>query len=371
MEKNPSPAETISEVSKPSYEQGPDMPSTKRRPNDVFERFKDFFKDRPTDKKVCIVLQHTPDPDAIGSALGLEWILEAEYGLQCDIFYSGQISHPQNQTEVNVLDVRLKHKDDFEAENYSTFVTVDSVPQNTGFDEIEEWHCVFDHHQFDMDLPVTDIRTCGSCSAIIWDYICHFDLDFETERGILVATALLFGVVNDTHNLLDENVSKLDLDAHSHLIAYIDRKKFHSIVHHPLPPYLFELRALAASNMVNEASILISYLGILSSKRRDALPIIADEFLRMEGVETVVVFCLIDGFIHASVRSRNSSVNVHNFCQKVFGPESSGGKSGSGGAKVPLGFLYSPEDDGEDQQKLSEFAKATITKRIIRHLSGA
>lgn len=333
--------------------------------------FQEFFQDRPHDRKICIVMQHTPDPDAIGSAMALEWLLEEKFDLQSDIFYSGQISHPQNQTEINVLDVRLRHKDEFDIKKYSTFITVDTVPANTGFDEVPTWHCVFDHHQCEIDLPLTDLRACGSCSSILWEYLEHFDMDFHSEKGITVATALLFGVVNDTNNLLTENVCELDMNAHAHLMPLIDRKKFNNIINHPLPPYLFELRALAAKNMVIDASILISYLGILSSKRRDALPIVADEFLRMEGVETVVVYGLIDGYIHASVRSRNSSVHVHNFCQKVFGPDNAGGKQGSGGAKVSVGFLYSYDDDIEDQQKLSDFAKATIMKRIIRYLSGA
>lgn len=337
-----------------------------------YEQFETFFSGRPKDQKICVVMQHTPDPDAVGSALGLEYLLEELYGLQTDIYYAGKISHPQNQTEVNVLDVRLKHKDDFIAEGYSTFLTVDTVPQNTGFNDlIPEWHGVIDHHQFDVDLDFVDIRACGSASAILWDYLIHYELDMKSEKGSLVATALLFGVVNDTHHLLTENVSSLDLKAHAALINHIDRKKYQEILRYPLPPYLFRLRVLAAENMVNEASILISYLGILTEKRRDALPIIADEFLRMEGVETVVVFAMIEGTIDASVRSHNSSVNVHQFCQKVFGADNGGGKQGAGGAKVDLGFLHSPDDDTELKEKLSEFAKDTITKRIIRHLSGA
>lgn len=337
-----------------------------------YNRFDAFFSTRPEDQRICIVTHPTPDPDAIGSALGLAFLLETKYGYQCDLFYDGQVSHPQNQTEINVLDIRLRPVEDFEACKYSTYVTVDTTPANTGRmgNLIEEWHAVFDHHQAEAELPVTDIRTTGSCSSIIWDYVHHFGADLSSEKGVLAATALLFGVVNDTGNLLSENTSDIDIEAHSELIRYIDRKKFHAIVNHPLPPYLFDLRALAADNMVSEASILISYLGILSDKRRDALPIIADEFLRMEGVETVVVFCMIEDSIHASVRSRNSSVNVHQFCQKVFGPFG-GGKMGMGAAKVPIGFLYSPEDDAELRQQLSEFAKDTITRRIIRHLSGA
>lgn len=336
-----------------------------------YEAFDRFFSALSVDRKVCIVLQHTPDPDAIGSALGLEWLLEAQYGLQCEVYYSGQISHPQNQTEINVLDVRFKHKDDFDPSQYETFVTVDSVPQNTGFDEIEEWHAVFDHHQFDLDLPLTDIRSVGACSSIIWDYIEHFGLDYETERGVLVATALLFGILNDTHNLLTENVSELDIRAHSELIRFRDRKKFDEIVNYPKPPYLFKLRSIAQENMVSEASCLISYLGILSVKRRDALPIIADDYLSMEGTETVVVFAVIDGFVHASVRSRNSSVNVHNFCQKIFGPAYSGGKQGAGGARVPIGLMHSPSDADELKEKISDLLRELITQRILRFVSGA
>lgn len=338
-----------------------------------YERFDDFFSDRPEDLRICIVTHPTPDPDAIGSALGLSFLLEERYGYQCDIYYDGQVSHPQNQTEINVLDIRLRSVEDFEEEKYSTFVAVDTTPINTGRMQglIETWHATFDHHKTEAEQPVTDIRSTGSCSAIIWDYLNHFGVDFASEKGIIAATALLFGVINDTDNLLKDNITELDLKAHAELVRHIDRKKFHAIVNHPLPPYLFDLRALAADNMVNEASILISYLGILSDKRRDALPIIADEFLRMEGVETVVVFAMIDHSIHASVRSRNSSVNVHQFCQKVFGPEYAGGKYGMGAAKVPIGFLFSPEDDQELREQLSEFAKDTITRRIIRHLSGA
>lgn len=337
-----------------------------------YEEFDEFFSSRSTEKKVCIVMQHTPDPDAIGSAIGLEWLLETRYGLQSDIFYSGEVSHPQNHTEINVLDIRLKTKGEFEREEYETFVAVDAVPQNTGWfkDAIEEWHAVFDHHQFEMDLPFTDIRSNGACASIIWDYLQHFSADFTTERGMIVATALLFGIVNDTHQLLTENVCNIDREAHSHLLQHIDRKRYQAIVQYPLPPYLFRLRALASENLVNEASILISYLGILTKKRRDALPIIADEFLRMEGVETVVIFCMIEGEIQASVRSQNSSVNVHKFCRRVFG-DGGGGKQGAGGAKVPIGFLYSPDDDEELQEQLSEFVKDTISKRIIKQLSGA
>lgn len=330
------------------------------------------LKDHP-EARVCIVTQHTPDPDALGSALGLQWLLEATLGVVSDLFYAGEVSHPQNRTEVNVLDMRLSHISTYEPERYGYHVVVDSPPQNTGEFEkvISTWDAIIDHHHFDLDLPHEDIRAVGACSSIVWDYLRYKDFSFESERGQQVATALLFGIVNDTHGLLSDNTSGLDLAAHAALICHIDKKKYQEIVHYPLPPYLFELRSRAAENMTVNASALISYLGRLTDKRRDAIPMMADEFLRMEGIETVVVFAMIGPDIQASVRSSNSSVNVHTFCQKVFGPKHSGGKQGSGGACVPIGFLHSAEDSEEHRQTLSDVIRDLMTQRIVRYLSGA
>jgi nanoRNase/pAp phosphatase (c-di-AMP/oligoRNAs hydrolase) len=323
--------------------------------------------------RVCIVMQHTPDPDALGCALGIQFLLERMCGVPSDLCYAGEVSHPQNRTEVNVLDMRLSHVTAYAPELYSYHLVVDATPQNTGEFEklVEKWDAVIDHHQFDLDLPHTDIRSVGACSSIVWDYLRACDIGFDSERAQVVATALFFGIVNDTHGLLSDNTCKLDLAAHAALIPYIDKKRYQEIVLYPLPPYLFELRSRAAENMVVEASALISYLGRLTEKRRDALPMMADEFLRMEGVETVVVFAMIGPDIQASVRSSNSSVNVHTFCQKVFGERHAGGKQGSGGARVPIGFLHSSEDSEEHRQELSKFARELLTMRIVRYLSGA
>lgn len=338
-----------------------------------YEEFSDFFEGLSGPQKVCIVGHPTPDPDSIGSALGLSFLLESLYGIESDLFYCGAISHPQNLTTLNILDIRMKTPDDFDPEKYSIYITVDTTPQNTGEmgSLVDDWDMVFDHHQTEAVAELVDIRKTGSCSSIIWDYLRYFNVDFNSEKGVIAATALLFGLENDTGGLLKDSTSDLDIEAHSGLIRYIDRKKFHNIVNYPLPPYLFELKALAANNMVNKDSILISYLGIMSEKRRDTLPTIADEFLRMEGVETVVVFCTIDNHIHASIRSQNSSVNVPQFCERVFGSEYAGGKMGAGAARVPIGFLHSSEDDSELRRELSELAQDIITKRIVKHLSGA
>ena len=336
-----------------------------------YEDFDQFFKGQKAKSKAAIVMQPVPDPDALGSALGVQWLLEVRYGILADIFSVDDVSHPQNQTAVNVLDIRVKDQYHLDPEQYDVFIVVDTVPQNTGFgDKIEHFHVIIDHHKFEISSDFVDIRSVGACSTMVWQYLDHFEFDFTSERGQQIATALLFGIRNDTGGLLSENTSTVDMEAHSKLMSFVDRKKLHEITHYSIPSYIYELRSKAADGKVVKDSVLISGLGMLSSKKRDALPIIADEFLRMEGIETVVVFAVIGDFVEASVRSHNSSVNVHDFCQQVFGADYAGGKSGAGGASVPMGFLYNQTDAEGLRNEICEVAQRVITARILEYLLG-
>lgn len=331
-----------------------------------------FLKGQKPDSKALILMQPTPDPDAMGAGIGMQWLLEVRYNMSSDLYSISDLSHPQNKTARNVLDIRHFVRDEnFDASLYDTVIVVDTVPQNTGFaDVLDTFHIVIDHHQFDIETEVVDIRPVGSCSSIVWDYLKYFEMDFDGERGAQVATSLLFGIRNDTGGLLSENTGKLDIEAHADLMAWIDRKKLQEIIHYSFPTYLYELRSLAIENKEVKDSVLVSGLGILTSKKRDVLPIIADEFIRMEGIETVVVFALVEDSIEASVRSRNSSLNVHDFCRRIFGEDYAGGKQGVGGARVPMGFLYSSSDKEELRNDICQAAQKILTQRILSHLVG-
>jgi nanoRNase/pAp phosphatase (c-di-AMP/oligoRNAs hydrolase) len=322
-------------------------------------------------EEVCIFTQPSPDPDAIGSAMGLKWLFEAEHGIMCDIFHSGKLSHPQNRTMANVLDVDLKHRKDFDPDAYSLFCVVDTVPQNTGFQDIvDHFHVVIDHHQFDIKSDLVDIRSVGACSSMVYDYLHRHDgLDFDTERGGKVATGIVFGLRNDTDILLSDNVSELDYKTHRELTPLIDQSLMKEIVNYSQPSHMLDLKKKAIENRVTKDSVMISGLGIISGKKRDALPIIADEFLHTEGVQTVIVFSIVDDSVEASVRSNNSSVSAHDLCQSIFGEDYSGGKNQAGGAEVPIGFLYSSEDDKELRDEIWDTARKILTKRILGFVS--
>ena len=67
------------------------------------EKFKLLIENN---SRVAIFTHPFPDPDAIGSMMGMKWMF-SKFGLPADLFYIGAISHPQNRSMVNLLDPEL------------------------------------------------------------------------------------------------------------------------------------------------------------------------------------------------------------------------------------------------------------------------
>ncbi len=91
----------------------------------------------------------------------------------------------------------------------------------------------------------------------------------------------------------------------------------------------------------------------------------------MEGIETVVVYAIIDDRIVASVRTKNDGIEMNSFCHQIFGEEYSGGKRGCGGASVPLGFLTLDDTSNEKtRDSVWEAVRAVVSHRVFRTASS-
>jgi len=64
------------------------------------------FLDSHRGERHIIVLQDFPDPDAISSAYAHR-LIAAAFGIECDIVYSGRISHPENIALVKLLGIEM------------------------------------------------------------------------------------------------------------------------------------------------------------------------------------------------------------------------------------------------------------------------
>ena len=329
--------------------------------------------------RVAIFTHSNPDPDAIGSAVGIQWLLKKKFGISSDIFYVGEISHPQNKTLINVLSIILKKSEEYKTETHKKVILVDCGPSYVGMDlKID---VIIDHHRIKInndDYEYVNIQQLGSCCSLVYNLIESiengmFENEADEESARFVATTMLIGIKTDTNDLLSENTADMDHLAYQKLAKCADMSKISAILNYPLPKYLFDIesQALDEENSKQINAALVSYIGIISAIKRDCLPILSDKFIRMEGITTAVVFSIIGDNIEVSVRSKDVTLDVDAFCKKVFGREFAGGKYGSGGAKIPLGFFsISQQQKEEIKEKIAETIKSIIMAKIEKEITG-
>lgn len=345
-------------------------------------RFREIIEGLTPLTKVAILTQDNPDPDAMGSALGVAYLcrrLNSEIG-SADIFYGGTISHPQNKTMVNILGLPMRKMKQFREEDYQLVIVVDVA--STGKKNLQSTDVkpdiIIDHHRDDPEgeYLLKDIRPIGSAASIVTSYIREYGLDLEsgedngTDSVSNVATGLLVGIKTDTNELTSPNVTPLDFQCYEYLLKLTDRKKLFQIINYAIPSYLYQLKARAYQDLEIKQSAAVAGVGIIKPSQRDAIPIIADELLRMEGTETVVAYAIVEDRIVASLRTTNDGIEMNSFCHQIFGEEFSGGKLGCGGAAVPLGFM-APGDHSETAKvSVWEAVKAIINHRVFRVAFG-
>lgn len=346
------------------------------------QRFQEIFSPAQfeNDSRKFAIFIGNPDPDAIGSGMGMRLLLRNLTGIDSDIIYSGEISHPQNKTLVNVLNITLLDQKDVLSdeqsltERYNRFIFLDQTPREKWCSDLEI-DVVFDHHKVNYDkAKLVDIQQCGACCSIVWFYLsqCGCEWDDDDDVAMDVVAAMLFGIKTDTNDLISENVTTLDFEAYQHLAKYAKRERLASIINYQYPAYYFEVRSRLTENDNNKIqdSFFIGGVGFISQARRDCLPMLADERVRMEGISTSIVFAVVGNHLEASVRSTNPAIDVNKLCKDIFGEEFGGGKWGCGAAKIPLGVLSITDLPNELKDKAWETYRDIVMQRTLHYCTG-
>lgn len=322
--------------------------------------------------RVAIFTHSGPDPDAIGSIMGLCWV-SSKMGIECHAFYQGSISHPQNIAVVNLLDPDMRSIEEYKKEDFDVHILVDTIPSNAGIGELNvEFDVVIDHHK---DTPngfnglYINLKAGCACSTV-YHLIREMGYEFEENNDLdtRVATALMVGMVTDTEYLMADDTTEFEFRAWSDLFSYRNPNALRRIVNYERPRAWITQEAAAINNVVIDEGVGIVGLGSISSKNRDMIPDLAAQMVTWEGCHTAVVFAIVEGDrVEGSVRSNNASVMVPSLCKSL------GGKHGQGGGKLGKGaYRYELAgagiEDGEDE----EIAAATwelVNKREIRRIN--
>ncbi len=330
-------------------------------------------------KKVFLATHRCPDPDAMASMMGMAWLLRKLVGVEAEMFYDGEVSHPQNGVMMNVLDVGLKRiSEDYKPE-HGLHILVDTIPENAGIGKHAEikFDVVVDHHK-DMPQNFNGImihRKCGACASIVFDIMKALVptadwMDKDIDGDVKVATGLLAGIMTDTESMTSDDTTELEFKAFSELFPFRDSDYLKQIVYFKRPKFWVDRKAEACSEaQINEEGIAVVGLGIIPEKQRDLIADMAEEMLSWASVETAITFGIVGGDrIEGSVRSLNPSLTVSDFCKKLGGRHGTGGgKLGKGAYRLPLaGLSLDPDEDEEDVQEAWGSINKRETKRIQR-----
>ncbi|GAD51581.1 Kef-type K+ transport systems [Halarchaeum acidiphilum MH1-52-1] len=311
---------------------------------------------------LTIVCHNNPDPDCLASALALGRIAAAAGVDERRILYSGEISHQQNRAFVNLLDVDLESLDPEAVRDRadgSLLAFVDHgvpgannrVPEGTPVD------VVIDHHPHEsIDARFVDHREdAGATATILTEYVR--DLDVEIDATL--ATALLFAIRRETLGFL-RGATSAEYAAAAFLHERSDGDLLRQLVSPAVSGATADAIATAIENRSIRGSALLSNVG--RTNERDALPQAADYLATLEGVETAVVFGIVEDAIQLSARSTDSRVHAGDALDEAFGDAgSAGGHREMAGGEIPLGIFA---DDAADGEKLGSLVETVVTARL-------
>ncbi|MFC7007958.1 DHH family phosphoesterase [Halalkalicoccus salilacus] len=316
--------------------------------------------------EITIVCHNNPDPDCLASALALARIAAAAGIDERHILYSGDISHQQNRAFVNLLDIDIQPFESAAVQDrppdsllafvdHSTPGANNQVPQGTSVD------IVIDHHPAeDIDARFVDHReSIGAAATILTEYVRTLDIDLDTT----LATALLFAIRRETLDFL-RGATREEYDAAGYLHDYADQDLLRELSSPSISGATINAIATAIGNRTTKESVLISHVG--QTTERDALPQAADYLVRLEGVETAIVFGIVDDAIQFSARSPDPRIHIGNMLGEVFEDVgSAGGHYDTAGGEIPLGIFA---DDTIDDAQLLEIVEQGITARLVARL---
>lgn len=309
-------------------------------------------------KKMAIILHDNPDPDCISSALSLQLIAE-KMGVASDLFYGGQIGYSENKALIELLNVELiSLQGELDSSGYDLIAFVDHSPWDyTSIARDVHPDIVIDHHvQPEYEGVFVDIREdVGATSTILIEYLQSFEVAIDSK----LATALFYGLLVDTHDFrrgispqdikaLDILKDKMDIELLSQVErAGISRRLSRS---HKETDF-FNVLGEAVKKMEIRENVLFSFVGKVAF--RDAVSQSADFLLKMEPVDLVVVYGIINHSVYISARSWDETLHVGKLLREAFhGLGKAGGHPLIGGATIPLKNL--PED----------FKEAVVTRIV-------
>lgn len=326
-------------------------------------------------KQQLIVIKGHPDPDSIASAIAHRHISD-QFEIESTIVFFDEISHPENRALVKHLDASLRqYREDMDlsAFDFMSFVDTQTPDLPIRLAKAPPVLTLVDHHKAvgGFDAQFIDVREgTGATCSIYAEYMEHssYGLRAGNAKDTLLATALLHGIRTDTDNLLIGY--PIDYRATAYLRPYVDIDLLRVISKQSVTARTMEIIQRALNNKVIRGTFLLAGVGFVRDEDRDGIAQAADFLLRHEGVETALVFGIVNGdVVDGSLRTTSHTIDPDAWLKALFGADSTGrhyggGRRNKGGFRIPLGLFARCRD----RDALWSIGKKTIEDLVFEKI---
>jgi nanoRNase/pAp phosphatase (c-di-AMP/oligoRNAs hydrolase) len=318
------------------------------------ERVRSLFWEKD---KIHILLQHDPDPDAIGSALALRELLGRNRATTPIVTF-GEVTRPENLAMIRLLDIQVERITPADLHREGARLALVDVQPPYFEQSLGKIDLVVDHHpkRAPYSARFSDLRAqYGATATIFTEYLRAAGME-PSQR---LATALLYGIKSDT--LFLERGSQLaDLEAFTYLYPLANRTTISRMERPALPREDLEALGRGLSRLKLDNGIAVIHVGEV--KREDVVPQMAEFCLQVEGVEWGVASGLCGDRVVISVRNVGYVKSAGEILKQIFDKlGSAGGHRSMAKAVVPLDRFR--EHFGEVSEKVIREAMSDLIKQ--------
>jgi nanoRNase/pAp phosphatase (c-di-AMP/oligoRNAs hydrolase) len=285
---------------------------------------------------VTFVSHIHPDPDSLGSMLGLAHLVETCLDKPTRITRDGQIYRAENRALVDLLELDLLPIEECEWDEGAAVVMVDSQP-NTGRHTIDPdipIYGVIDHHDTGGEvegIPFVDVRRgLGATCSLVTSYLMEQEVALPTR----VATGLLYGIETEVAGY-PRNASPLDDGALQFLYPLADKDLISRIRNARLPQCYFEALLQAMQSSFVYDRLIISWVNDMPQPELAAE--VVDLMVRFEEVDWAVCAGVYEDRLILSLRSTLRGARAGDVLRQVVGKLGrAGGHDRRAGGTIPL-----------------------------------
>lgn len=284
-------------------------------------------------KKTLLAQTHDyPDPDTIGSALALGWLLQELMGIEPTIGYSGVIGRAENKTMIKVLGIKMKRTTEKDVDKYDLVALLDTQPEvgNHCVPDGKPPDIVFDHHfPRELEGPQPEFFDVGGEYGATSTKVVELIMASGLQPPTQVATALFYGVKSDTMNLA-RDASPADVAAYLYLFQLADNRLLAEIENPQVPLDYFRVFNKSLLGAKIYGAMVVSDLGEIYTP--DLCAEVAERLLQIEGVKHALAVGWFEEQLFLSLRTRSRNRNAGKILHKIV----NGGGFGTAGGHGPM-----------------------------------